>query len=112
MDVGMFQSLARKGEVDEVVRQYGHIVVEECHHAPAVSFERVLGEAKARFVTGLTATPRRRDGHHPIIHMQCGPTRVSVAPNDEAARLPFKRRLIVRETKFVTSYRAGGGRGP
>ena len=50
------------------------MIIDECHHVPAASFERVLGEVKARYVTGLTATPYRRDGHQPIIHMQCGPS--------------------------------------
>src|SRR5690606_16546169 len=51
-----------KDEVDDLVSAYGHVVVDECHHVPAVSFERVMRETKARYVTGLTATPQRRDG--------------------------------------------------
>jgi superfamily II DNA or RNA helicase len=60
----------------------------------------VLSKVKARYVTGLTATPRRRDGHHPIIHMQLGPIRFAVAANSQAARCPFNHLLIVRETGF------------
>ena len=52
------------------------MIVDECHHLPAVSFERVLAEVRARFVVGLTATPYRRDGQQPIVHMQCGPVRI------------------------------------
>lgn len=83
IDVAMMQSLVRKGTVDDLVADYGHVIVDECHHLPAVSFERVLAEVKARYVTGLTATPYRRDGHRPIIHMQCGAVRFFVDPRSE-----------------------------
>jgi superfamily II DNA or RNA helicase len=73
LDVAMIQSLEDKGSVDDCVADYGFVIVDECHHVGAVSFERVLMEAKSKFVLGLTATPYRRDGQQPIIHMQCGP---------------------------------------
>jgi superfamily II DNA or RNA helicase len=76
------------------------VIVDECHHVPATSFERVLAEVKARYVVGLTATPQRRDGLHPIIEMQIGPARFVVDPKSQAARRPFEHRLIVRETHF------------
>lgn len=98
LDVGMLQSLVRKGVVDDRVANYGHIVVDECHHLPAFSFEQVLAEAKARYILGLTATPYRRDGHQPIIAMQCGPVRYAIASKTQAATRPFVHRLIVRET--------------
>jgi len=73
LDVAMIQSLEDKGSVDSRITDYGFVVVDECHHIGAVSFERVMMEVKAKFVLGLTATPYRRDGQQPIIHMQCGP---------------------------------------
>jgi len=73
LDVAMIQSLEDKGSVDNRVADYGFVIIDECHHVGAVSFERVMMEAKAKFVLGLTATPYRRDGQQPIIHMQCGP---------------------------------------
>jgi hypothetical protein len=100
LDVAMLQSLVRKGRVDDRVASYGHVIVDECHHVPAVSFERVLSEVKARYILGLTATPHRRDGHHPILEMQLGPVRFSVDPKSQAAQRPFSHRLIVRETGF------------
>lgn len=100
LDVAMIQSLARKGEVDDLVADYGHVIVDECHHVPAVSFERVLSEVKARYVLGLTATPQRRDGHQPITEMQLGPIRFSVDVKTQAASRPFEHRLIVRKTDF------------
>jgi superfamily II DNA or RNA helicase len=101
LDVAMLQSLVREGRVDDVVATYGHVIVDECHHVPAVSFERVLSEVKARYLTGLTATPRRRDGLHPILEMQLGPVRFAVDAKSQAARRPFEHRLIVRDTTFT-----------
>jgi len=75
VDIAVLQSLNRGGTVDDLVADYGQIVVDECHHISAFSFEQVLKAAKARYILGLTATPIRRDGHHPIIVMQCGPIR-------------------------------------
>lgn len=100
IDVAMIQSVVREGRVDDVVGSYGHVIVDECHHVPAVSFERVMSEVRARYVLGLTATPQRRDGHHPILEMQLGPVRFQVDPRSHAARRPFEHRLVVRETHF------------
>jgi superfamily II DNA or RNA helicase len=100
LDVAMIQSLVHKDRVDDIVGAYGQVIVDECHHVPAVSFERVLAEVKARYVLGLTGTPYRRDGHHPILEMQLGPVRFAVDPRSQLARRPFDHRLIVRETAF------------
>jgi superfamily II DNA or RNA helicase len=100
VDVVMLQSLVRSGQVDDLVAGYGHVIVDECHHVPAVSFERALSAVKARYVLGLTATPQRRDGHDPILEMQLGPVRFTVDPKSQAARRPFEHRLIVRDTDF------------
>jgi len=101
IDVAMFQSVVRRDAVADLVAGYGHVVVDECHHVPADSFEQVLSEVRARCVTGLTATPRRRDGRHPIIEMQLGPARYSVDPRSQAAAQAFRHRLIVRSTEFL-----------
>ncbi len=103
LDVAMIQSLVRKDRVDDVVAGYGHVIVDECHHLPAVSFERILSEVKARYLLGLTATLQRRDGHQPITEMQLGPVRFSVDTKSQAAHWPFDHRLIVRETCFRTA---------
>jgi len=103
LDVAMIQSLVRKDKVHDLVASYGQVIVDECHHLPAVSFERVLAEAKARYVVGLTATPQRRDGHHPITEMQLGPVRFAIDPKSQAAQRPFVHKLVVRETMFKTS---------
>jgi superfamily II DNA or RNA helicase len=100
LDVAMIQSLVHQDKVDDIVSGYGHVIVDECHHLPAISFERVLSEVKARYVTGLTATPQRRDGHHPISEMQLGPIRFRVDARSQATSRPFSHKLIVRETEF------------
>ena len=91
VDVAMIQSLSRKDAVDDIVAEYGQVIIDECHHLPAISFERVLSEVKARYVVGLTATPQRRDGHQPIIHMQIGPTRFKADPRSQLSQ----RRLTI-----------------
>ena len=101
IDVAMLQSLGRKGEIDDLVAEYGQIIVDECHHLPAVTFEQVLRQAKARYVLGLTATPYRRDGQQAIILMQCGQVRhIMGQQSGPSERLP-SHLLICRETPFV-----------
>jgi superfamily II DNA or RNA helicase len=100
LDVAMIQSLTRRDEVNDIVVGYGHVIVDECHHVPAVSFERVMREVKARYIIALTATPRRRDGHHPILHLQLGPVRFLIDPKSQAAARPFEHKLIVRTSEF------------
>lgn len=100
IDVAVIQSLVRKGVVDDRVASYGHLVVDECHHLSAHSFEQVARQAKARFVLGLSATVGRKDGHHPIIFMQCGPIRHRVNAKAQAATRPFEHYALVRPTSF------------
>ncbi len=100
IDVAMIQSLYRKGVVDDIVGEYGHLIVDECHHISAVSFEQVVRQSKARYITGLSATVVRKDGHHPIIFMQCGPVRYRVDARRQAEKRPFDHKVIVRPTNF------------
>jgi superfamily II DNA or RNA helicase/very-short-patch-repair endonuclease len=100
IDVGIIQSLVRKGVVDDRVAEYGHVIVDECHHLSAHSFEQVVRRAKARFVVGLSATVARKDGHHPIILMQCGPVRYQVSARAQAASRPFEHFVLVQPTAF------------
>ena len=84
IDIAVMQSLSRREDLGEFLDQYGQIIIDECHHLSAVSFEAILKQAKAKFVVGLTATPIRRDGHQPIIFMQCGPIRHSASRPETA----------------------------
>ena len=100
IDVALVQSLVRKGEVNDIVADYGHLIVDECHHVSAVSFELVARRSKARYVTGLSATVTRKDGHHPIIFMQCGPVRHRVDARSHAAESGLQHRARERCTEF------------
>ena len=101
IDVAMIQSLSDKGAVNDLVGNYGQVIVDECHHISAASFEQVIRQAKARFIVGLSATVTRQDGHHPIIFMQCGPIRYLVDDRQQAAARTFTHKVIVRRTDFV-----------
>jgi superfamily II DNA or RNA helicase len=100
IDIAMLQSLSRKGVVDDIVGQYGYLIVDECHHISAVSFEQVVRQIKAKYVTGLSATVVRKDGHHPIIFMQCGPVRYRADDRQQAGKRPFEHKVVVRPTNF------------
>jgi len=84
IDIAVLQSLSRREFLPDLLDCYGQIIIDECHHLSAFSFEAILKQAKARYVIGLTATPMRRDGHQPIIFMQCGPVRHSAARSETA----------------------------
>jgi len=100
IDIALMQSLVRNGEVSDLVGDYGHLIVDECHHLSAVSFELVARRSKARYVLGLSATVARKDGHHPIIFMHCGPVRYRVDAKAQAATRSFSHKVRLRETGF------------
>jgi superfamily II DNA or RNA helicase len=100
IDVALLQSLQRKGDVRDCVAEYGHVIADECHHLTAFSFEQVMRQVKAKFIVGLTATPTRKDGHHPIIFMQCGPIRFNLSAREAAERSPFRHLVLPRQTDF------------
>ena len=100
VDVALLQSLHRKGEVKDCVAEYGQVIVDECHHISAFTFEQVMRQIKAKYVVGLTATPTRKDGHHPIIFMQCGPVRFSLSARGMTESTPFEHFVIPRQTDF------------
>lgn len=100
IDVGIMQSLINDHEVKEYVRDYGMVIVDECHHISAVSFEQIIKKVRSKYVYGLTATPVRRDGRHPIIFMHCGPIRYRADAKKEAEKRPFDHYVIPRFTGF------------
>ncbi|MCH5218573.1 MAG: DEAD/DEAH box helicase family protein [Muribaculaceae bacterium] len=100
IDVALLQSCMSDNDVKPFVREYGMVIVDECHHAPAVNFERVLKEVKAKYVYGLTATPIRKDGHQPIIFMQCGEIRYSSDAKYRQVQQDFSRILVPRFTSL------------
>lgn len=104
LDIGMLQTLAKMDDVVEELGSYGQIVIDECHHIPAVSFEATLKKCAPKHVVGLTATPYRKDGHQSIIHMQCGPIRHEIKHVDGPV---LHKKVVVTETKFKMPDEAG-----
>lgn len=100
IDVAVIQSLHEKEGVKDFVAEYGHVIVDECHHLSAVTFERVMRWIKAKYVVGLTATPTRKDRHHPIISMQCGPIRFRMQARAITDSTPFDHIVVRRPTDF------------
>jgi superfamily II DNA or RNA helicase len=100
IDVAIIQSLTHKHVVKELVKDYGMVIVDECHHISAFSFEQVLKYVRAKYVYGLTATPIRQDGHHPIVYMQCGPIRYKVDAKSQVLHRSFTHKVITRQTTF------------
>ncbi|TDK62077.1 DEAD/DEAH box helicase [Bacillus salipaludis] len=102
VDIATIQSLNYGGQLKSFITQYGQIIVDECHIISAVTFENVLKQIRPKYVLGLTATPKRKDGMHPIITMQCGPIRCKIDAKSQAKVRPFGHRLIPRKTQFTT----------
>lgn len=101
IDVAIMQSLTKNHAVDDRVANYGQVIFDECHHLSAKSFEKVANACKAKYVLGLSATLTRKDGHHPIVFMQCGPVRYQVNAKQQASARPFDHVAIQRFTSFT-----------
>ena len=100
IDIALMQSCISDGEVKPFVKDYGLVIADECHHVSAVNFEQILKAVNARYVYGLTATPIRKDGHQPIIFMQCGPIRYNADAKAQMRDQTFQRLLVPRFTPF------------
>ena len=100
IDIALMQSCISDGEVRPIVKDYGQVIADECHHVSAVNFEQILKTVNARYVYGLTATPIRKDGHQPIIFMQCGPIRYNADAKAQMRDQTFQRLLVPRFTPF------------
>ncbi|MFD1064750.1 TOTE conflict system archaeo-eukaryotic primase domain-containing protein [Oceanobacillus locisalsi] len=103
IDIAMIQSLNKNEKAKENLNKYGQVIVDECHHISAVTFEDVLRQVTAKYVYGLTATPARKDGLHPIMSMQCGSIIYKVSAKKQAKVRPFRHILIPRYTKFKSA---------
>ena len=100
IDIALIQSCLNEDGVKQFVQDYGMVIVDECHHVSSITFEQVLMSIKAHTIYGLTATPIRKDGHQPIIFMQCGPIRFSTDAKSQIAKQSFDRFLIPRFTSY------------
>ena len=100
IDIALIQSCLDEDGVKPFVQDYGMVIVDECHHVSSITFEQVLMSIKAHTIYGLTATPIRKDGHQPIIFMQCGPIRFTTDVKSQIAKQSFDRFLIPRFTSY------------
>ena len=100
IDIALMQSCISDNEVKPFLKEYGMVIADECHHVSAVNFEQILKAVNASYVYGLTATPIRKDGHQPIIFMQCGPIRYSADAKSQMLNQTFERLLVPRFTPF------------
>ena len=100
LDIAIIQSLGGKNGVKDIVRNYGMVLVDECHHVPALMFEQVLKSVNAKYVYGLTATPVRADGRQESIFMQCGEIAYRVDAIEQAQRQLFDHIAVPRFTDF------------
>ena len=100
LDVASFQSLFKKDNLEELVKNYGLVIVDECHHVAAFSFEKVLKSIRSKYVYGLTATPTRKDGWNKIIYMQCGDIRVRVSNKELKQNKEMEHTVIVKKTNY------------
>ncbi|AFI85820.1 DNA helicase [Methylophaga nitratireducenticrescens] len=96
IDIATYQSLVNKKDnsISHLIQDYGHIIVDECHHLSAPRFEMVLNEVRAKYVLGLTATPERQDGHQKIIFMAAGPIRYKVKSSTDEQ---FTQTVIINQ---------------
>ena len=103
VDVATLQTLAKRTDLAELSAPYGLVIVDECHHLPALAFEHAVRQIPVRRWLGLTATPYRRDGLDELISQQCGPVRYEIqhSGRDTLDGAPsLRRELLVKATNF------------
>ncbi len=100
VDIATLQTLSR-GDGASILENYGFLIIDECHHLASPSFERILRNSPSRYRLGLSATPLRRDGHHPIIFMHLGPIRFTYETKTAVHRSPYEHRVLPRLTPFI-----------
>jgi len=102
LDVAMISSLGREDKINEIVKQYGMVIMDECHHAAAQIAQEVLNEVNAKYVYGLTATPKRDDGQEQKIFMQFGPIRYKYTAKDRAKKQGIEHFVYPRFTRLIS----------
>ena len=109
IDIAIIQSLGGKDGVKDLVQNYGLVIVDECHHVPALMFDQVLKNVKAKYVYGLTATPTRADGRQEGIFMQCGDIAYKTDAKEQAQKQLFEHFAVPRFTEFRMPFMPDGG---
>lgn len=104
VDIATLQTLSKRDDVPEISAAYGLVIVDECHHVPALAFENAVRQIPVRRWLGLTATPYRRDGLNELIFQQCGPVRHEIEHSDRDTldgAPPLRREVLVHPTGFA-----------
>lgn len=101
VDIAMISSMGKEDNVNQCIKDYGMVIMDECHHAGAYTFENVLKEVNAKYVYGLTATPNREDGHEQIVYMQFGPIRYRLTAKARADTQSFSQWVFPRFTRLI-----------
>ena len=103
VDVAMISSLGKPGNIDKVVKDYGLVLIDECHHCASETAEAVVKELNARYVYGLTATPKRDDGQEQKIFMQIGPVRYRFSAKDKVKLQGIEHFVYPRFTRLLNT---------
>ena len=98
IDVASIKSLWNNGDVLDIAKNYGMIIIDECHHTAAYTFEQAINTGNAKYVYGISATPERENGHTPIIKMQCGDIRYKVDSQKFNKELNIPMKVIVKSS--------------
>ena len=103
IDVAIFSSLGKGEEINPMLEQYGMVIMDECHHGAAQTVEDIVGSAKAKYVYGLTATPKREDGLEKKVFMQFGPIRFRYTAKERAEKQGIDHFVYPRFTRMVSA---------
>jgi superfamily II DNA or RNA helicase len=100
VDIAIYKSLLENDGAKDFVKDYGMVIVDECHHVGAYSYEQTLNHVNAKYVYGVTATPMRSDGLDAIIFFHCGPVRFKTNLKEQIKRHGFEHVMIPRFTSL------------
>ena len=101
IDIAMIGSLGKEDDINSMVRDYGMIIVDECHHAAATTFENVLRASAAKYVYGMSATVKRGDKQERKLLMQLGPIRHRYTAKERAMKQGISHYIYPRFTRMV-----------
>ena len=104
IDIAMAGSLCKKGEYHSRLKEYGLVIVDECHHSASFTISDVLREINAKYIYGVTATPFRGDGLEKIIFMLIGGIRYKYTAKDKAAEQGISHFVVPRFTRTVSPH--------
>lgn len=105
IDVASIKSIWNNGDVLDITKNYGMIIIDECHHTAAYTFEQAINTGNSKYIYGISATPERENGHTPIIKMQCGDIRykVDALKFNKELNIPMKVMVKHSHLSFVDS---------